>query len=220
MNGTIESVNLRDQIYEILRDMILRRDINPGEKIVEDDLSKQIGVSRTPLREALCRLENEGIVNIIPRRGAFVSELSKTTIVEVLQIREVLEGLVARLATQNMTKKILGQLRTCLNNIKDTTDEPKNLIKFTLSDEKFHNLLLTASKNQMLQNFMSNINMHLQFIRIRTVVIPNRAKKTVNEHFLILDAIEEKDVDKAEELMRQHIVSVRNYAIEHIDSMK
>ena len=81
MHGIIESVNLKDQIYEIIRDMILRRDINPGEKIVEDDLSKQIGVSRTPLREALSRLENEGIVKIIPRRGAFVSELSKTTII-------------------------------------------------------------------------------------------------------------------------------------------
>ncbi|MBT4268889.1 MAG: GntR family transcriptional regulator [Deltaproteobacteria bacterium] len=220
MHGIIESVNLKDQIYEIIRDMILRRDINPGEKIVEDDLSKQIGVSRTPLREALSRLENEGIVKIIPRRGAFVSELSKTTIIEVLQIREVLEGLVTRLAAENMTKKILGQLKASLDYIKDTPDEPEHLIKFTHADEKFHSILLTASKNQMLQNFMSNINMHLQFIRIRTVVIPNRAKKTVNEHYMILDAIEQKNIEKAEELMRQHITSVRDYAIQHIDSMK
>ncbi|MBU2646087.1 MAG: GntR family transcriptional regulator [bacterium] len=220
MSGIIESVNLRDQIYEIIRDMILRRDINPGEKIVEDDLSKQIGVSRTPLREALCRLDNEGIVKIIPRRGAFVSELSQTTIIEVLQIREVLEGLVTRLAAENMTKKVLGQLRASLDNIRDTPDAPEHLIKFTHADEKFHDILLAASRNTMLQNFMSNINTHLRFIRIRTVVIPNRAKKTVNEHYTILDAIEQKDVARAEELMRQHITSVRNYAIKHIDSMK
>lgn len=219
MPGILESVNLKDQIYEILRDMILRREINPGQKIVEDELSKQIGVSRTPLREALGRLENEGIVEIIPRRGASVRKLSKETIIEVLEIREVLEGLVTRLATINMNNKILKQLKTCLDDIKDTPDEPKNFIKFTHADEKFHNLLLECCQNQMLKNNMATINMHLQFIRIRTVVIPHRAKKTVDEHFKVLNAVERQDIQEAEHLMRCHITSVRNYAIKNIEVM-
>ena len=92
MEIKVNKKNLRDQIYEIIRDMILRREIEPGGKIIEKELASKIGVSRTPLREALCRLENEKIIKSIPQRGAFVQKQSKETIIEVLLIREVLEG--------------------------------------------------------------------------------------------------------------------------------
>ena len=213
----IENVNLRDQIYEILREMILRREIVPGQKIIEEELAKKIGVSRTPLREALCRLENDRIVEILPRRGASVRELSRETIIETLEIREVLEGLITRLATQNQTKRIITQLKTCLNNIIQVPDTPDNLIRFSHADEKFHAILLHASRNEMLMNYMANIDMHMRFIRIRTVTIPKRAKKTVAEHYKILDAIESRDANKAEKMMRQHNASVRKWAIENMD---
>ncbi|MBU0544519.1 MAG: GntR family transcriptional regulator [Proteobacteria bacterium] len=220
MRINIENINLRDQIYEILRDMILQREIGPGEKIGEEELSKKIGVSRTPFREALYRLEGEGIIEIIARRGAFVRRQSRATIIEVLEIREVLEGLVVRLVALNLSDKTLGQLQKCLDNIKDTPDEPSQLIKFTHADEEFHQLLLDACQNQMLKNLMATVNIHLQFIRLRTVVIPGRAKKTIREHYEILDAVAQKDASKAEALMRRHIASVREYATEHIENME
>lgn len=219
MPSKINKQNLRDQVYEIIRDMILRREIKPGEKIIEKEFANIIGASRTPLREALCRLENEKIVKMIPQRGAFVQKQSPKMVVEVLLIREVLEGLVTRQATQNMDDKTLKQLRTCLNNIKDTPDIDKSLIKFTHADEEFHELLLEVSKNDMLRSMMDIVNTHLKIIRLRTVVIPGRAKKTVKEHYEILKAIENNDEMTAEKLMRKHIESVRNYAIKNIEDM-
>ena len=215
----VNKQSLRDQIYEIIRDMILRREIRPGEKILEKEFAKKIGVSRTPLREALCRLENEKIVKIIPQRGAFVQKQSKNKVVEVLLIREVLEGLVARQATQNIDKKTLTKLRKCLDKIQNTPDEENFLIKFTHADEEFHALLLEVCQNGMLNSMMELVNTHLKIIRLRTVVIPGRAKKTVAEHNEILKAIESKDEQAAENLMRKHIHSVRNYAIKNIENM-
>ena len=142
MSNKLKKQNLRDQVYEIIRDMILRRKIKPGEKIIEKEFAQKIGASRTPLREALCRLENEKIVKMIPQRGAFVRKQSPKMVVEVLLIREVLEGLVTRQATQNINQQQIEQLRTCLNNIKDTPDIAKSLIKFTHADEEFHEILL------------------------------------------------------------------------------
>ncbi len=219
MENTIANVNLRDQIYEIIRGMILRREIGPGEKIVEENLAKKIGVSRTPLREVLFRLESEGIVQIIPRRGAFIREKSKEQIIEVLEIREVLEGLVTRLASNNIDNATLKEIKTKLASIKDIPDEEANLIKFTLADEEFHAHLLNACHNDMLKNIIGTINMHLQFIRLRTVVLPGRAKRTISEHYDIVTAIENKDAKKAEKLMRKHIASVRDFAIRNIHKM-
>ena len=219
MKTRVNKKNLRDQIYEIIRNMILRREIEPGEKIIEKELSKKIGVSRTPLREALCRLENEKIVKTIPQRGAFVQKLSKEKIIEVLLIREVLEGLVARQATQNIDKKTLTKLRTGLDRIYNIPDENNFLIQYTHADEEFHSLLLKVCQNSMLESMMQTVNTYLSIIRLRTVVLPGRAKKTVDEHYQILNAIENNDEQAAENFMRQHITSVRNYAIKNIEHM-
>ena len=219
MKIRVNKQSLRDQVYEIIRDMILRREIKPGEKILEKEFAKKIGASRTPLREALCRLENEKIVKIIPQRGAFVQKQSKEKVIEVLLIREVLEGLVARQATQNMDPETLVKLRACLDQINNTPDNDRHLISFTHADEEFHALLLGVCQNSLLKSMMGIVNTHLKIIRLRTVVIPGRAKKTVAEHFEILKAVESKDEKAAESLMRDHIESVRNHAIKNIENM-
>ncbi|MEE9611846.1 MAG: GntR family transcriptional regulator [Desulfatiglandales bacterium] len=220
MGKLLDRPNLRDQVYDILKRMIVLKEIKPGEKINEEELADKVGVSRTPIRETLCRLENEGIVRIIPRRGAFVVTLSREEIVEILQIREVLEGLVAQLASQNMDKRTLSRLKVCLEKINSSPDGDNKLLKYTPADMDFHSLLLEASKNKMLQNMMGIVNSHLQMIRLRTVVLPGRAQKTVEEHFKVLDAIEKGDIKAAERLMRKHIQSVRNDAVKNIDLME
>lgn len=211
--------NLRDQVYDIVKNMIVLREMEPGQKINEEELADRIGVSRTPIRETLCRLENEGIVEIVPRRGAFVVKQSEKTVIEILQIREALEGLVTRLATQNMDDKTLRKLQDSLRKISSVPDEKRHLVKYTRADVEFHSLVLDACQNQMLQNMMEIVNAHLQIIRLRTVVLPGRAKKTVQEHYQILEAIEKNDPKAAEELMRKHVESVRNDAIRNIEAM-
>jgi DNA-binding GntR family transcriptional regulator len=219
MKKTVDSTNLRDQTYDIIKNMIILREIEPGKKINEEHIAKEIQVSRTPIREALCRLENEGIVKIIPRRGAFVSDLTETNVREILLIREVLEGLVVRLAVENMDEKTLEKLRKALEKVSTLPEKDRDLINYTRSEVDFHALLLSASKNQMLKNMMEIVNAHLQIIRLRTVVIPERAQRTVKEHQQIFKAIETGDATSAEELMRKHVRSVREVALRNIEAI-
>jgi DNA-binding GntR family transcriptional regulator len=219
MKKTVDSTNLRDQTYDIIKNMIILREIEPGKKINEEHIAKEIQVSRTPIREALCRLENEGIVKIIPRRGAFVSDLTETNVKEILLIREVLEGLAVRLAVENMDEEMFEKLRKALEKVSILPEEDRDLINYTRSEVDFHALLLSASNNQMLKNMMEIVNAHLQIIRLRTVVIPERAQKTVEEHQQILKAIENGDAATAEELMRKHVRSVREVALRNIEAI-
>ena len=219
MKKTIDNTNLRDQTYDIIKNMIILREIEPGKKINEEHIAKEIQVSRTPIREALCRLENEGIVTIIPRRGAFVSDLTENNVREILLIREVLEGLVVRLAVENMDAKTLQKLSKAIAKVSSIPEEDRDLINYTRSEVDFHSILLSASNNQMLKNMMEMVNAHLQIIRLRTVVIPERAQKTVKEHQQILKAIEKGDADSAEDLMRKHVRSVREVALKNIEAI-
>lgn len=213
----IETTNLREQIYQIIHEMILDRQILPGEKILEEELAKKIGVSRTPIRECLCRLENEGIVEVIPRRGAFLRKYSKKKVAEVFDIREVLEGLVARLVAGKQQLELYTKVRQVLDRVYLFSDQGESLTEFSRADVEFHRLLLDACNNEMLQDAMAVINTHLQIIRARTVVIPGRAKRTVEEHYRILEAVEKQDPPVAEERMRRHIASVRNHALASLD---
>lgn len=220
MEKHLDRPNLRDQVYDIMKEMIVMREIKPDEKINEERLAERLRVSRTPIRETLCRLENEGIVKVIPRRGAFVVKQCKERVLEILQVREVLEGLLAGLVAQYGDEKTLSKLRKCLERISSVPEEDGHLMKYTNADIEFHNILLEASNNEMLQNMMGIVNSHLQIIRLRTVVLPGRARKTVEEHYKVLEAIEKGNAGSAEKLMRKHIESVRNSAIKNLDLME
>jgi DNA-binding GntR family transcriptional regulator len=219
LRQVLERPNLRDQIYNVLKKLIILRRIKPGEKINEEELAKTLQVSRTPVRETLLRLEHEGIVEIIPRRGAYVVSQSREKVVNILQVREVLEGLVARLATENMEGRTLNRLRNCLNKINSAKNDDDMLLKYPAADAEFHTLLLEACNNDVLKNMMEIVNIHLQVIRLRTVVLPGRAKQTVAEHYNILEAIEKGDAVSAERTMRKHVESVRKDALKNIELM-
>ena len=220
MKKDIDRSNLRDQIYTILKKSIILREIKPGEKINEEKIAKTLSVSRTPIRETLLRLEHEGIVKIIPRRGAFVVSQSKAEVMEILQVREVLEGLVARLATENMDDGHLERLRDCLKRISASQHDKDRLLKYTPADVEFHGLLLQACNNNLLKNMMEIVNAHLQMVRLRTVLLPGRPEQTVKEHYNILEAIEKGDAPAAERQMRRHVESVRKDALKNIDLME
>lgn len=220
MDRLPERINLRDQVYDILKKKIILRDIGSGEKINEEELAKAFGVSRTPIRETLVRLEHEGIVKIIPRRGAFVVSQSLKKVIDLLQVREVLEGLVVRLATKNMKSDILHRIRKCLEEVSSDTLDPNRLMKYTPADVEFHSLLLEACDNELLESMMERVNANLQMVRLRTVALPGRPEQTVREHFEIVAAIERGDAALAETLMRKHVASVRRDVEKNISLMK
>ncbi len=220
MEQFVERPNLRNQVYDILKKRIILREIEPGKKINEEELAESLGVSRTPIRETLVRLEHEGIVRIIPRRGAFVVSQSNKEVIDLLQVREVLEGLVVRLATENMERELFDHLRRCLKEISSTDERDDRLLKYTPADVQFHALLLEACNNPLLKSMMETVNSHLQMVRLRTVALPGRPEQTVREHYEILEAIEQGNPILAEKSMRKHVESVRRDVLKNITLMK
>ncbi len=221
MEVLFDRPNLRDQIYDVLKKLIVTGQIKPGEKINEENIATTLKVSRTPIRETLVRLEHEGIVEITPRRGAHVVSISTKNIMDILSLREVLEGLVTRLAVENMTDDLLNKLKGTLNKQEAIVSEPrseKRLIKAADIDAELHANLLEGCDNEWAKNMMGIINLHLQFIRLRTVILPGRMEKTYQEHLAIMEAIEGGDADLAEKLMRDHVESVRIDAWENLES--
>ncbi len=208
----IETPNLRDRVYEILKKSILFQEIPPGEKIDEEGIAKQLGVSRTPIRETLCRLENEGIVKIVPRRGAFVVKHSKDKINEILIVREALEGLAARLAVDHMNGQILEQMKTLLRGFSEANIRDRAL-EYVQADLEFHGLIIKASRNDLLMNMMNTLNDHVQMLRLQTAALEGRPEQSLVEHLDIIDALEKKDPSSAESLMRKHIRNVRESAL-------
>ncbi|MEW6375004.1 MAG: GntR family transcriptional regulator [Thermodesulfobacteriota bacterium] len=208
--------NLSQRSYEVLKKMIVLHEIPPGEKIDEDFLAQQLGVSRTPIRESLCRLENEGIVKIIPRRGAFVVKHSKEKIIEILLLREVLEGLAARLAADHVDETTIDEMRSLFKDFSESNirDQSKN---YTQADFKFHTLVVKKSKNSLLMGMMNTLNDHIQMLRLRTVAFRGRPEHSLSEHFKIIEALEKRDPSLAESLMRDHIHNVRESVIRNIE---
>jgi DNA-binding GntR family transcriptional regulator len=208
----IETPNLRDRVYEILKKSIVFQEIPAGEKIDEEAIAKQLGVSRTPIRETLCRLENEGIVQVIPRRGAFVVRHSKEKITEILMVREVLEGFAARLAVDSVDEKMIEKMKSLFKHFSGPNVQEQSR-DYTQADLEFHNLIIKASRNNLLIGIMNTLNDHIQMLRIQTVTHEGRMEQSLVEHFRIIQAMEQKDHSSAEYLMREHIQKMRESAL-------
>lgn len=216
MRKSIESPNLRERVYEILKRAILLHEIGPGQKIDEEGVARQLGVSRTPIRESLCRLENEGIVKIMPRRGAFVVKHSKESIIEILLVREVLEGFAARLAVGNIDERTLEEMNSLFRdfsegNIRDRSKD------YAQADLKFHTLIVKKSQNSWLMSIMNILNDHIQMLRLRTVALEGRPEHSLLEHRKIIEALERRNPASAESLMRRHIQNVRKSVLRNIE---
>jgi DNA-binding GntR family transcriptional regulator len=212
----IEVPNLRERVYQALKEMIIIQEIPPGEKLDEDSLARQLGVSRTPVRESLCRLENEGIVKIIPRRGAFIVTHSKESINEILSVREVLEGLSAREAVSHITDATLEVLESLSGKFSESNVRVLSK-EYLQADVKFHKTIIEQSKNEWLNSLMNILNDHIQMLRLRTVTLQGRPEHSLSEHRKILGALKARDPLLAESLMREHINNVRESYLKNIE---
>lgn len=212
----IESPNLRERVYDILKRIIVFQQIQPGQKIDEESLAKQLGVSRTPIRESLCRLENEGIVKIIARRGAFVVKHSKERIIEILLVREALEGLAARLAAEDIHETTIEKMKSLFKDFSESNIRERSL-EYTQADLDFHTLIIRESKNILLMNLMNILNDHIQMLRLRTVALKGRPEHSLLEHIKIIEALERRDSVLAELLMKEHIRNVRESVLKNIE---
>ncbi|MDH7576569.1 MAG: GntR family transcriptional regulator [Bacillota bacterium] len=206
---------LREVVFETLREAIINGTLRPGERLMEIQLAEELGVSRTPVREAIRKLELEGFVVMVPRKGAYVAGISLKDIADVFEVRASLEALAAGLAAERITGEELEELERILVR-KAKIIEEENLSLFVESDSKFHDTLYQMSRNQRLIQILSNLRDEIQRFRAVSLAYPGRMREALEEHRKIVEAIAERDVIQAQALAREHIENAENSLLEAV----
>lgn len=196
--------NLSGQIYQILRQNIITGKFFPGMKIQEEDLSKELGVSRTPIRESLSLLEKNGLIKIVPRKGNYVIRLTRQEIIEIFDVREGLEGIAANLAAQRTTAEHLKRIRRSLQSRLETVKR-FDFGPYYPPDLDFHKILIEMCGNQRLMDCLMSIWDQFLTLRVSSASHKGRAKESVKEHMEIYRMLEKRDFEGAERSMRRHI---------------
>jgi DNA-binding GntR family transcriptional regulator len=205
--GAPDRRKMTDRVYDELRQAIIELRLLPGEPLREVPLAEQLGVSKTPLREAFTRLEQEGLVETTSFKGAVVTGYSDTDLQEIYELRALLEGAAARAAAERSGDETFEQLRRLVDRSRDLRDRGDLSTLATLLGE-FDAILYAQVTNERIAALIENLRAHLTRIGKLTERIPGRVEASVEEHAAIVDAIVARDPDEAERLMRIHIGSV------------
>ncbi|MCG0277895.1 MAG: GntR family transcriptional regulator [Thermanaeromonas sp.] len=206
---------LREIVFETLREAILAGHLKPGERLMEVQLAEEMGVSRTPVREAIRKLELEGLVVMVPRKGAYVADISTKDIADVFEIRGALEALAAALACERITEEELEELERLLVKIAECA-EKNDLETLVQLDTQFHDILYRASRNDRLVQIINNLREHIQRFRTSSLATPGRKRETVEEHKALVEAIASRNVELAQRLAQEHIENAENRLLEAI----
>ena len=211
---------LADSVFKQLRIAIVKGELPPGSKVNEPQLSKQYGISRGPLREAIRRLEGCKLVEITPNIGAKVVSLNIRQIIEIYEIRESLEGLACRLAAEKANKEDCRSLRDLLTNHEQQIRSENGRLYYQKEDDlDFHYLIVQLSGNSRLFNLLCDELYHLlRLYRVQTSSSPSRPVQAFKEHHQIVDAIENGDGELAELLMQRHVASAKETLMQQFES--
>lgn len=201
-----DKYSLRGKVYDRIRQDILNGVYGEHEELKEATLGEKMGVSRTPVREALRQLELEGLVEIVPNKGARVTGITKKDIDDIYQIRYLLEGLSARWATEHVTEEQLDKMEETLY-LTEFHAEKGNYEQVYELDSQFHELMYEASGSKLLNHILSDFHMYVTRVRRTSLASKNRSKNSTKEHRAILAAIRERDAEKAEEYAHDHVMS-------------
>lgn len=210
---------LRDEVFLSLRKAILNGRFVPGERLVEKDLAQQLAISRTPIREALRKLELEGLVAYEPRRGVIVVGISLKDALEIYTIRAVLEGLAANLAASRRTQEELTQLREFLTTM-ETCIQQNNIHDLIAAHLSFHKSFAVASKSPRLCQMIASLRDYVKSFEETFYYLPYRLQSGWEEHKSIVDTIEKKDNEQAEYAARNHVMQAKESFLKAISEEK
>lgn len=202
--------SLSSRVFHTIRESILAGRYQTDEELKEKAIGEELGVSRTPVREALRQLELKGLVTIIPNKGAYVVGISQKDIRDIYEIRSKLEGLCARWATENITKAQLDELEEniYLSNFHTAKENAEQVVEL---DNKFHEILYNASDSRELRHVLLDFHHYVQRVRKITLAVPQRAAESNEEHQKIVEALKVHDGDLAERLANEHMMNtIRN----------
>jgi DNA-binding GntR family transcriptional regulator len=208
-NKLSKAVPIKD-IYGTLREMILNFELYPGSRVTETELAEMFMVSRTPVREALFRLENEGMLTIRSKQGCYIKQIDIEELTEYYRVRAALELAAVEDACHFMSQHELERLLA----LWEPSTQPQHISENEMEekDESFHIALALGSGNETLVKYLQDVNDHIRIIRRVDFHDAERIKRTYQEHFSILKAILEREVPKARTLMRRHIQRSQDFA--------
>jgi DNA-binding GntR family transcriptional regulator len=210
-----------DRAYVALKDVILSLDIydKPGEvRLDERQLAQDLGISRTPVREAMAQLEREGFVRSVPRRGIYVVRKTKHEVIELITAWAALESMAARLITQNASHEEIATLRSMFATFENGQLHAK-LDEYSEVNIEFHQSIIRMSRNRVLIDLAENLFTHMRMIRRKTIGEDDRADRSIRDHMNIIHALEERDTDLAERLVRNHALGLAEHVARHADHL-
>jgi len=210
---------MQEIAYGAIRDAILTGRHGPGQRLIADELAKELGVSRMPVREALHRLEAAGLVTIAPHRGAMVSELSESECAEIYHIRAVLDGLATRLASPNLSHGDHMRLAELLHEM-DAAVIAQDVDRILRVNREFHILIWSAARAPRLRELLENLYDASQRFRNISVLIPGRLDQITHEHRLIADALARGDAAAAERFANEHHEGTARRLLASIDGRR
>jgi len=208
-SGRHDRRKVTDWVYEELKSAIVDLRLSPGDPLREATLAEQLGVSKTPIREALTRLEQEGLVETTSFKGAVVSGYSRQDLIEIYELRELLENAAARAAAESMSDTDRDRLRRICRESRTLT-KGRDAAGLAALISAFDDVLFDQVRNSRIRALIGNLRAHLTRIGHLTAEIPGRIEASVDEHEKILEAIAARDPDLAERQMSKHIRSVRD----------
>jgi DNA-binding GntR family transcriptional regulator len=197
--------NLDHKVYKRLKSMILEQKLLPGEKVYQEKLANELGISRTPLVGALKKLEQEKLVTSIPRRGFYVRCFSKEEMIQIFELREALEGLAVRRAAMNISEYQIEKLKSYFKYVR-ISDHPEDLKRYAEEDRRFHYFLVKIAGSDLLTSILETYRIITYSYQGEFKAgLVRHPKETVQEHFALIEAMIKKDSIRSEELIREHI---------------
>ena len=214
-----EFLPLRDVVFNTLRQAILRGELKPGERLMEIQLANRLGVSRTPIREAIRKLELEGLVLMIPRKGAEVAEITEKNMLDVLEVRRALEELAVKLACERITEEEIQELKDAADAFQKILSE-KDITKIAEADEAFHDVIFKSTGNDRLIQLLNSLREQMYRYRLEYLKREEYHPQLLEEHQQIIDRITRKDQSEAAELIDRHIGNQVDVMLEMIRHKK
>jgi DNA-binding GntR family transcriptional regulator len=209
----------KSKAYAALRNVIVGSDVYRSRadiRLDERQLAQDFGISRTPVREAMAQLEREGFVRSVPRRGVYVVRKTKREVIEMITAWAALESMAARLITQHASDADIAGLRRMFATFEGDKLHAK-LDEYSEVNIKFHQTIIKLSGNAVLISLAENLFTHMHMIRRQTIGEEDRADRSIHDHMNIIQALEARDTERAEDLVRQHALGLAEHVAKHVD---
>jgi DNA-binding GntR family transcriptional regulator len=211
----------KSKAYAALRNVIIGSDVYRSRadiRLDERQLAQDFGISRTPVREAMAQLEREGFVRSVPRRGIYVVRKTRQEVTELITAWAALESMAARLITQNATDEEIATLRKMFAKF-ENGELHARLDEYSEVNIEFHQSIIRMSRNRVLIDLAENLFTHMRMIRRKTIGEEDRADRSIRDHMNIIQAIEARDTERAEDLVRNHALGLAEHVARHADHL-